>query len=277
MNRTVRSPRRGFTLIELTITILVILILATIALSVGNQVLRKSEADETISAMKVAASALHEWQENLGRPITYGTTSADWPYLLSGMDDATVWRYDVQIPGDLTGTESVDSLLDRRERDLHEAVETLGRDVWSKVRSHAASRDILAKIGDDLLLAEEEDGVVLSCLHDSWGTPVMVVFPGRSWRTDGNGASYNDAEDASVRSWRDADATIRTFEEQLQGPARSGRVYLVSAGPDGRFGNLDFSTSSGETFPPEDDPEFVQRPEYQHALDNIYSYEVRTW
>ena len=276
--RSFTIPRRGgFTLIELMITIVVILIVATIALSVGNRVLRKSEADETVSAMKVAASALHEWQENLGRSITYGTTSPEWPYLLAGMDDPSVWRYDVEIPDDLTGTTSVSSLLSQRERNLRKAVEALGQDVWTRVQAHAPSRNIMAKIGPDLLLAEEENGQTVACLHDSWGTPIMVVFPGRSWRTDGNGAAYNDSESSANRAWRDPDATIRTFEEQLQGPARNGRVYLVSAGPDGRFGNVDFSVAAGEVFPPEGDPSFVQRPEYQQSLDNIYSYEVKTW
>ncbi|MCH2152616.1 MAG: type II secretion system GspH family protein [Phycisphaerales bacterium] len=268
---------RAFTLIELTITIVVILILATIALSIGNQVLSKSETDETRSALAVGAAALHEWGENLGRPLTYGSTDSSWTYLLSGMDDAGAYQYDITIPGDLLGAVGVDELLASRERELHEASEELGRSVWTRVSGHQGSRDILAKINEDLLLVEEEDGVRVACLHDSWGTPVMVVFPGRSWRTDGNGPAFNDSEAPNLGTWRDADGTIRTFEERLLGPARNGRVYLVSAGPDGRFGNIDYNVSAGGSFPPADDPDFFNRPEYQHTLDNIYSYEVRTW
>ena len=268
---------RAFTLIELTITIVVILILATIALSIGNQVLSKSETDETRSALAVAASALHEWTENLGRPLTYGSTDPGWTYLLSGMGDAGVYQYDVNIPGSLLGNIGVDQLLESRERDLHEATEELGRSVWDRVSGHEGSRDILAKIDEELLMVEDEGGVRIACLHDSWGNPVMVVFPGRTWRTDGNGPDYNDAETPGLGTWRDADGTIRTFEERLLGPARNGRVYLVSAGPDGRFGNVDYRLSAGEPFPPADDPDFLSRPEYQHTLDNIYSYEVQTW
>ena len=39
---TSRQSHRGFTLIELTVTIVVILILASIALSIGNRVLQLS-------------------------------------------------------------------------------------------------------------------------------------------------------------------------------------------------------------------------------------------
>ncbi|MEE2908563.1 MAG: type II secretion system protein [Planctomycetota bacterium] len=264
---------RGFTLIELTITIVVILILATVALSIGNRVLRKSEADETRAAIEIAATAMHEWSESMGRQPTYGTTDSSWSYIRSGMDD---WRYDITIPLDFHGQADVNSLLASRESQLHEAVEELGRRYWEKLQSIEATRAVMVKIDDELLKAEENNGVLQQCLHDSWGTPVMVVFPGRKWRTEGATQKYNDQENTSNGCWRDADGTIRTFEERLQGPARNGRAYLVSAGPDGRFGNLDYSTGNGETFPP-NDPAFVQRAEYQHTLDNIYSYEVRTW
>ena len=273
-----RSPMpRAFTLIELTITIVVILILATIALSIGNRVLAKSETDETRSALAVGAAALHEWSENLGRPLTYGSTDGNWSYLLSGMDDAGAYQYDITIPSSLLGAVEVDELLESRERELQEATEELGWSVWDRVLGHEGSRSIMAKIDDELLLSEEEEGQRLVCLHDSWGNPVMVVFPGRAWRTDGNGPNYNDLEEANAGTWRDSDGTIRTFEERLLGPARNGRVYLVSAGPDGRFGNIDYRISAGETFPPVDDPDFLSRPEYVHSLDNIYSYEVKTW
>lgn len=271
------TSRRGFTLIELTVTIVVILILATIALSVGNRVLRKSEGDETRAALAIAATALHEWSESAGRQPTYGTTDSSWPYLLTGMDDSANWRYDIDIPPTFVGTASVESLLASRENTLHEAVEELGRMTWRRMQEDEAARAIMAKIDDDLMLSETENNVRYMCLHDAWETPVMVVFPGRKWRTGGASAGYDDAEDADNGCWRDQDGTIRTFEERLQGPARNGRAYLVSAGPDGRFGNIDFMTGAGESFPPVDDPDFVNRPEYQHTLDNIYSYEVRTW
>ncbi|MCH2133736.1 MAG: prepilin-type N-terminal cleavage/methylation domain-containing protein [Phycisphaerales bacterium] len=277
MTAVATSGRRGFTLIELTITIVVILILATIALSIGNRVLRKSEADETRSALEIGATALHEWTETAGRQPTYGTTSSNWSYLLTGMNDSSAYQYDFTIPEPLAGGTDVGTLLGSRERELHEAVEELGHQVWGRLKGNDAARNIMAKIDDDLLRAEEEGDSSVLCLHDSWGVPVMVVFPGRKWRTDGAAEGYNDAEDSSQGLWRDEDGTIRTFEERMVGPARNGRVYLVSAGPDGRFGNLDYSAVAGGDFPPADEPDFVERPEYQHTLDNIYSYEVRTW
>ena len=274
---TRRASYRGFTLIELTITIVVILILATIALSVGNRVLRKSEADETVAAMEIATTAMHEWSESMGRHPTYGTTESNWSYMLSGMDDPDAWRYDITIPGDLAGSTDTSTLLAAREQQLHESVEELGHQFWKKMQAVESTRAVMAKIDADILRSEEEGGVRFQCLEDSWGTPIMVVFPGRKWRTDGASSEYNDAEDAGNGCWRDNDGTVRTFEERLQGPARNGRPYLVSAGPDGRFGNVDFSVGTGETFPPDGDDAFLQRSEYQHTLDNIYSYEVRTW
>ena len=269
--------RRGFTLIELTITIVVILILATITLSIGNRVLRKSEADETRAAMEITSTAMHEWSESMGRQPTYGTTESEWSYMLSGMNDSSAWRYDITIPEDFRGQADVDSLLASREQKLYESVEELGHQYLKKLQAIESTRAVLAKLDGDLLrVEEEEDGALQQCLHDSWGNPIMVVFPGRKWRTNGATQKYNDQENTGTGCWRDADGTIRTVEERLQGPARNGRAYLVSAGPDGRFGNIDYSIGNGETFPPSD-PAFLQRSEYQHTLDNIYSYEVRTW
>lgn len=272
-----RRQRRAFTLIELTVTIVIILILATISLSIGNRVLRKGETDETISAMKIGAAALHEFSESRGRQLSYGTTDADWPYLLEGMSDSSAWKWDITIPADMLNNTDIDSLLAAREKQLHENVEAIGRQVWQRLQGHDASRRTLSKINEELLLAEAGDGGNIPCLHDSWGNPILVVLPGRKWRTDGASDVYRDQEDAANGSWRDRDGTTRTFEERLQGPAINGRAYLVSAGPDGLFGNLDYAVGASEAFPPEADSEFVNRPEYQRTLDNIYSYEVRTW
>tara|TARA_Y100000589_G_scaffold273535_1_gene267003 strand:+ start:435 stop:1262 length:828 start_codon:yes stop_codon:yes gene_type:complete len=268
---------RGFTLIELTVTIVIILILATISLSIGNRVLRKGETDETISAMKIGAAALHEFAESRGRQLSYGTTQQNWPYLLQGMSDSSAWKWDIVIPSDMVNGDNVEALLAAREKTLHENVEAIGRQVWTRLQGHDASRKTMSKINEDLMLGEIENGQTVPCLHDSWGNPILVVLPGRKWRTDGASDVYNDQEDASNSSWRDRDGTVRTFEERLQGPAINGRAYLVSAGPDGLFGNLDYAVSASESFPPEGDEGFVNRPEYQRTLDNIYSYEVRTW
>jgi prepilin-type N-terminal cleavage/methylation domain-containing protein len=272
-----RRHRPGFTLIELTVTIVIILILATISLSIGSRVLRKGETDETFSAMKIGAAALHEFSQSRGRPLSYGTTQGDWPYLLAGMSDESTWNWDIIIPSDMVTADGVDSLLAAREKTLHENVEDIGRQVWQRLQGHEASRRTLSKIDEDLLLSEAQGGQNIPCLHDSWGNPILIVLPGRKWRTDGASELYNDKEDLSSGSWRDSDGTVRTFEERLQGPAINGRIYLVSAGPDGLFGNLDYAVSASESFPPESDEQFVNRPEYQRTLDNIYSYEVRTW
>jgi hypothetical protein len=193
------------------------------------------------------------------------------------MNDASAWKWDITIPGDMTSNSNVDSLLASREKNLHENVEQIGQQVWGRLKGHEASRQTMSKINEELMKAEQEGGQVLPCLHDSWGNPILVVLPGRKWQTNGATASYNDKEDSNAGSWRDRDGTTRTFEERLQGPAINGRIYLVSAGPDGLFGNLDYIVSASESFPPDGEPEFVNRPEYQRTLDNIYSYEVRTW
>ena len=272
-----RRQRLGFTLIELTVTIVIILILATISLSIGNRVLRKGEVDETVSAMKIGSAALHEFSQSRGRPLLYGTYQGDWPYLLEGMSDASTWKWDIIIPDGMLNADGVDSLLAAREKNLHENVKDIGRQVWRRLQGHDASRSTLSKIDEELLRPEVQDGETIPCLYDAWGNPILVVLPGRKWRTDGASEQYNDKQDTASGSWRDSDGTIRTFEERLQGPAINGRVYLVSAGPDGLFGNLDYAVAASESFPPENDEEFVNRPEYQRTLDNIYSYEVRTW
>jgi prepilin-type N-terminal cleavage/methylation domain-containing protein len=269
--------RRGFTLVELTITIVIILILATIALSIGNRVLRKSEADETKSAIEIAASALHEWAETKGRQPSYGSHSTGWTYSLTNMSDPSIYQYDVMIPDALSGATDPQTLLASRELELQQAVREAAYQVWGQVQDQEAGRAILAKINSELLKRDDTGGIGSLCLYDAWDHPVMVVHAGRKWRTGGASEGYNDSESSADGRWRDEDGTIRTFEERLVGPARNGRLYLVSAGPDGRFGNVDYLVGAGEDFPPPDDPTFIQRPEFQHTLDNIYSYEVKTW
>ena len=101
---------------------------------------------------------------------------------------------------------------------------------------------------------------------DAWGNPLLVVLPGRSWSDRGDGAAFGN------QKRQDEDQTIRTKEEQMLGSALQNRAYFVSAGPDGKFGNLrnDKRLVDGYVPDPDDDG-------YKEALDNIYSYEVRTW
>ncbi|MCH2141029.1 MAG: hypothetical protein MK100_08365, partial [Phycisphaerales bacterium] len=112
-------------------------------------------------------------------------------------------------------------------------------------------------------------------LLDSWGRPITVIFAGRDWydkspRNSGLNDEENASDASSVR--RDADDTIRTFEERAFGPALNQRLYFMSAGPDQRYGWLGHHTPIGEYFVPDQDD-----TRYRRTQDNLYSYEVRQW
>ena len=67
---------------------------------------------------------------------------------------------------------------------------------------------------------------------------------------------------------------MRTKAEQVLGPALRKHAYFVSAGPDGRFGSIDFDENNLADWEASLD---VTDARYQDTLDNIYSYKVRAW
>ncbi len=101
-------------------------------------------------------------------------------------------------------------------------------------------KEILAQVNPEFFTY---DGTTYR-LVDSWGERVTVIFPG--------------VKDTLVPP-ADLDGTVRTADENTLGIATSQQVCFVSAGPDGKFGDLSQDQDSVE---------------YTQTQDNVYSYEV---
>jgi type II secretory pathway pseudopilin PulG len=133
-------------------------------------------------------------------------------------------RYEIQQP-----VNSGD--LDQFVEDSHVATQWL----FTIISRPSSVKQILAQVDPEFV----EQGVV----QDDAGNDV----PGRTW-ADG----YDAIDD------RDSDGTLRADLEKMCGIAANRQICLISAGPDGEFGDL--------TQPPDTD-------ESKLAKDNVYSYE----
>ena len=107
---------------------------------------------------------------------------------------------------------------------------------------------------------------------DPWGQQVVIVFPGRrAYEEDRDddydapipGESTTDGFAPDYPIVVDSDGTIRTPFEQKYGICRNQRALLVSAGPDGKFGNRFADPTAGGD----------EQKAFEQSADNIYSYE----
>lgn len=196
------SARRGFSLLELTIVVGLIVLLAALVLGVGTGLLVQSENRETSNALLLLDSAVGEWESATGRTFTYGLNGQPAPG-----PGQPLPKYDFQ-----------ETLADNNT-----IVELLKPDFLGGAES---AKTILAKIDPSLLRTRPNTTPPLTELLDAWGNPVVVVFPGRAF------VSSDNAMD------RDLDGTLRTAQEKRLGVCRNKKLLLVSAGRDGVLGDL---------------------------------------
>ncbi len=287
----VRIIRHGWTLVEMMVVILVISILVALSLSIGSAVLQGSEEQRTKDALAVLDTAMQaRLAEGADGAFSYGfdgdlvpryridpgeaASSAGSSCNGCGGLDATLVDYRVGgLPSETDLRCLMWSQLDgcstfETDDDVYAGVSAT---CFWMLRNHPASREIIASMDPSLVLpvlyqlgSGEQEPCIMPV--DAWGKPIIVVLPGRDWDDRGDGGSFGNPKR------QDPDRTIRTKEEQLLGSALQGQAYFVSAGPDGKFGNIhnDGMLVDGYTPDPTDDG-------FKDALDNIYSYEVHTW
>ena len=288
--------RRGWTLVEMMVVILVISVLVALSLSIGSAVLQGSEEQRTKNALAVLDSAMQTHMvEELGSSFTYGypgdlalryTVETDVAALRANgscgnCNGTAVERSTTAFAGlptedelqcfmwaQLEGCETFDS-----DDDVYAGVSAA---CFWHLSSHPGSREIIAGMESNLLqkmtyqlgVGDEQEILQEPSImpRDAWGNPIIIVLPGRDWDDRADGAAFGNPKR------QDEDRTIRTKEEQVLGSALQGEAYFVSAGPDGKFGNIhnDGMLVDGFTPNPNDS-------DFQAALDNIYSYEVHTW
>jgi len=233
---------KGFSLVELTVVIGLIVLLAGLTLSGSSAVLRHSEQRQTRTVLAQLDTAIAEWELQSDRKLSW------WD-----IDDPPT-EYDI--------------------RDVHaDTPEVLIlTEILDIVMRSATIRQMIAGIDPELVYHYEDDtapwldqnaektqvndlflGSVT--ILDVWGTPIYATHPGRLWTTADNPPGYSLP--------RDQDGTIRTLNEQQYGIAPNRRVVFVSAGPDQRFG-----------LPMEFSPLDMQAM-LEARLDNLYSIPVR--
>ncbi len=278
--------RTAFTMIELMVAIVIIAILAAITLSIGSAVLESADRRKTQDVLSLLDAAMTEYEQHTGRPMTYGY--GDGADVLVGSDEPLpdVSKYDIVVLFDDQNEEcfrgfSEDFSVGPGDFDSWqtEVKQRCGWQVMHEVLERldgvASCRKILARIAPQFWGEERVCNFVKRILNDAWGRPIVAVFPGREWYTrgtDDSGVNDVEFEGTTETSLKDADGTIRTFEERAFGPARGGRIYFMSTGPDGRYGWVNFTHPTSTSFTP--DAEDVR---YRRTEDNLYSYEVRQW
>jgi prepilin-type N-terminal cleavage/methylation domain-containing protein len=289
LNSTPTNAHRttaGFTLVEIMAAIVIITILAVITLSIGSALLEKTERRRTLDVLQVLDAAVVEYQTTIGRRMTYGHSGEPLGNVLLGDFDA--WQgssYDIEhlngvlgfadpLSGNYpTGTVPESGTGSYRRALGGEAPYRLWEEFTRKLSGVSQCRSILSNADDDLIEVLGTDNfsdVVQTLFRDAWGSPILIVFPGRDVYVDRDGSGLPG--EPGQQTLRDEDGTIRTRAEIILGPGRNKRVYFVSAGPDRRFGDLDYQLQVGELWEPDREDVNMRRTD-----DNIFSYEVRTW
>lgn len=238
-----RRFRRGFSLVELTIVIGVIIILVALVLAVTTAVLAKNEERTTRATLAILDASIKEWERQVDRRVTVpndgssaGTWDVPWDPLLTPNPPPG----EGQLP-------AIYRITSGAEPNFLE----FQRTIWllELIAQQPTVRDVMTKIPEDsfrrIRVPQGSNFIyfTLKEVVDGWGTPILAVLPGREWTS------------ADAAALRDDDGTIRTALEQLLGVScRNRQVMFVSAGPDQRFNNV---AATGDV---------------DERADNIYSY-----
>ncbi len=246
--RTRTRPAAGFSLLELTIVIGIILLLAALVVAVSTAVIASNEKRNTQNTLAVLDAAMKEWERQVDRPVTFqnpGPLPPQPPPDPIGAGN----NYDVLgnptiaslgIPAAVTSYNGDEELPKHRRRT------TALLELISKQPDVEA---ILARLPEGTLrrIRTSTSPVQYSNAKevlDAWGAPIIAVFPGRAKRSD---------ESALVVP--DLDGSIRNASEYASPRAcRNRQVLFVSSGPDGIL--TDIPATGG----------------VDESADNLYSY-----
>jgi len=224
---------RGFTLVEMTIVIGIVILLAGLTLAVTVSVVQGSEVRQTELTIRLLDAAIQEWEAQADRQVTYGID--DQPVL----GDPVSELYEIRQPINVTDAES--ALVTKK--------------LMAILLRSQGSKQILAQINPEFTrfdkVDHDDDGtadVETLIVTDAWGNPLAAVLPGRVWVNDDFG---------NFDYVRNPDGTIQTETEEFCGIANNRVICFVSAGPDGELGNLHPDANEDA---------------HKLAQDNLYSY-----
>ena len=264
-----RGARRGFTLVEMLVAIGIIVVLAALTITASVALVEKSERGETETVLKQLELALAQWETRADRKLSWGVDQ-------DPFDAYEPFDVSDGAPHVFTATQVL-----RRIRRMAEV-----RDILADIKSDFVYRYHKKKDGDwdippwlpaqvdmddpdpliqgsggsfnpvvSLTTDQHERLLDELAILDAWGTPIRAVHPGRV----ANFVTYGDDEDGA-----DPDGTVRldaAFQgrnEAIYGVAKNRTVLFVSAGPDGKFGDVSKAVDSDW---------------YKQTADNVYSYQ----
>jgi len=272
---TTRSQTRAFTLVELMMVIGIIILLVAITAAVSTSLIRRSEIQRTESVLSLLTAALEDYRLAADRDVSMGEDNLppgaiydlhpDTPHIASVAELlAVIGRMPsvktalAQIPEELIarfssgGSGTPDWLSPGDPDDPDPNAGSWGLTDFNDLSTRHPSADIV---------------VVL----DAWETPIRLIHPGR---VRDSIPGVNDPEPPTWPAWtRDASGSVKEDDgtifinttaphnglELFYGMARNRKICFVSAGPDGKFGEVGAAVDSDA---------------YQQTLDNIYSYQV---
>lgn len=245
------SVHGGFTLVEVVVVMGIIILLVALTISVGVVVVEGSEVRQTETVLRQLDTALQEWQTHADRRLTWG-------------DNSTGAVYDMQW--DTTHVFRITELLNTiaRSSNILDIVAGIDPDFVHTYRGSEYPEWIesadQSEMDDSWAIDNPNDNSSLGlAVLDAWGQPFHIVHPGC---VDGSVGCVTITTGAV-----DVDGTVRTEIENEYGIAKNRQILFVSAGPEGKFGDLQLEILD----PANRDPELVQQ-----VKDNIYSYQALT-
>jgi type II secretory pathway pseudopilin PulG len=239
--RTRTRPAAGFSLLELTIVIGIILLLAALVVAVSTAVIAANERRNTQNTLAVLDAAMKEWERQVDRSVTFQNpsnppdpTGAGYTYDI--IPDPTIAS--LGIPAVVNTYNGSDDLRRHRRRTVA-LIELIARQPDVESMLARLPVDTLRRIRSattPVQYANSKEAV------DAWGNPIIAVFPGRAFRTGDPGNP-------------DLDGSIRTVSESTSPRfCQNRQVLFVSAGPDGIL--TDIASTGG----------------IDESADNLYSY-----
>ncbi|MEO0511794.1 MAG: type II secretion system protein [Planctomycetota bacterium] len=271
------TARRGFTFVELTVVIAILLVLASIALAVGRSVLAGGQSQATADVMRVLDSVVFEYGQ-----ITNETIPSEIEIVGEGQE-RLVWPIADAANADLAPNDQPTPL---------EAVVPSGALMLQAVRELAPSAAELVNGIDPALMGTQSVGagtgsVLLQNVVDGFGNPIRFVHPAWHGRYGtfygGNPPApsssvpnrvFNPDSNAELavntlrRSYLPFNPTTGDGSDRVrrgdadEGLCQGDRPYLYSAGPDGDPGTITdnvYLDDAQPKFPWEttDDPNFA--------------------
>jgi len=242
------ASRAAFTLMEMIITIGVIVLLTALTVSATVALSRKSEVRQTENMLRLLDMAVQEWEIKADRKITWGNGAT-----YDMQDDTPHVFTATEVLRRIRSSDVVRSFLAQiRPESLYTYNSEEPAPPWLPTTPDQDDPDPNKGFARSSFTQGNWDGQL--AVLDPWGVPIRAVHPGPVFELGDPGEP-------------DPDGTIYLDDpmgygvELFYGRAKSRRILFVSAGPDGKFGNVsaDPGTEEGKTL-------------LDQAANNVYSY-----